>query len=209
MKEQESIHSKEKLITPEVLANLRKAIELMTGREIQTPRDFESLRQKLKERLDAEISISTLKRLFGYVHTDNMPSVYTLDVLARFCGYKSLKDFCNNSEEVDSVSASSPLLGRTLNVPTELRPGDRVRICWQPGRVCEVEYNGSLHFRVVYSEKTRLKPGDTFLTSLLVEGCPLTIYLQQLDSMILMPYICGQISGITYSKLDKKKEKEQ
>ena len=196
-------------ISPEVVAALRTAVETAVGRSLATPRDFDWLRLQIHNRLDALISLSTLKRVWGYVEAKNTPSRHTLNTLARLCGYKDLEDFLAADDATDKPTPSSPLAGRTINVPTELRVGDEVELYWEPGRVCHVKYNGSLHFEVTYSEKTRLKPGDTFLASLFVKGAPLYIELHKSENTSIMPYVCGQRGGITFRKVEKETEEEE
>jgi hypothetical protein len=106
-----------------------------------------------------------------------------------------------NSTASDDEQPSSVSLSRHLSVVDGLTRGDRLRLTWNPGRVCDVEYNGSLHFRVVASKNTKLKPNDTFLCSLIIEGQPL--YLDQLNQGDNPPaaYICGKQGGVRFELL--------
>lgn len=90
---------------------------------------------------------------------------------------------------------------RSLSVTEELSRGDRVRLTWHPDRTCDIEYHGNLHFEVVASENTRLKVGDTFECSLIVEGEPL--YLDHLRQPGRPPvsYVCGKKSGVLFQLL--------
>ena len=93
---------------------------------------------------------------------------------------------------------SSPVLGRRLSVKDSLCVGNKLRLTWQPGRVCDIEYLGDLRFQVTSSKNTRLHEGDTFECSLIVEGEPL--YLDNLRQGNRPPvaYICGKKSGVRY-----------
>lgn len=96
-------------------------------------------------------------------------------------------------------------MSRRLSVNTELRMGDKLRLTWQPDRVCDVDYLGDLSFRVIASENTRIQPGDTFQCSLIVEGEPL--YLDNLRkgdgsfSTEPIAYVCGKKTGVNYEFL--------
>ncbi len=91
---------------------------------------------------------------------------------------------------------------RRLSVNSELRLGDRLRLSWQPGRVCDVEYLDNLLFRVIASKNTRLQSGDTFQCSLIIEGKPLFLdNLQQANSIPTaapIAYVCGKKTGVHF-----------
>ena len=90
------------------------------------------------------------------------------------------------------------MLSRRLSVANSLVPGDRLRLTWQPERICDIDYLGELRFKVIASEKTRLHGGDTFECSLIVEGEPL--YLDNLiqDNRPPIAYVCGKKSGVNF-----------
>ena len=132
------------------------------------------------------------------------PRPNTLSILARFIGYSSMEKFINNRALLQNgQEPSSPFLGRHLSVIDGLTRGDCLRLTWHPGRVCDVEYNGSQHFSVIASENTKLKPNDTFLCAIIIEGQPL--YQDQLQQGDKPPstYICGKIGGVRFELLKK------
>jgi hypothetical protein len=55
--------------------------------------EYEELRIKIFERTQVQLSISTLKRIWGKVRYQSFPSLVTLNALARFAGYNSWRDF--------------------------------------------------------------------------------------------------------------------
>jgi hypothetical protein len=61
-----------------------------------------------------------------------------------------------------------------------------------------VEYLGDLTFQVIASENTRLRTGDTFQVSLIIEREPL--YLDNLiqDGKQPIAYVCGKKSGVMF-----------
>lgn len=52
-------------------------------------KDFEVLHQKIWERTNAQISPTTLKRLWGKLPYNSSPNTYTLNTLAQFVGYEN------------------------------------------------------------------------------------------------------------------------
>lgn len=186
----------------EQIANLRKNVEEALGRQLQTPKDFDLLSERIFARVGEMVSCNTLRRIWGKMDEGREPRISTLSILARFIGYADFNAFTCNAEKYDgAMDSSSPFMGRRLSVTDGLTRGDRLRLTWQPGRVCDIEYNGSLHFRVIHSENTRLKEGDTFLCGIIIEGQPL--YLDQLQQGENPPtaYICGKSGGVRFERL--------
>lgn len=190
------------IATKENIAKLRQSIEEAMGRALLAPKDFDLLSERIFARVGEMVSRNTLKRIWGIMDEGRKPRLSTLSILARFVGYADFSAFVNNASKPDDVEDSStPFMGRRLSIIDGLTPGDHLRLTWQPGRVCDVVYNGSLHFRVTHSENTRLKEGDTFLCGIIIEGQPL--YLDQLQQGKNPPtaYICGKSGGVQFEHL--------
>ena len=183
-----------------MISNLRKEIEDALHQQLKTPKDFEFLRERIYARLHVLISRTTLMRIWGYVDEGVEPRKGTLDILVRFLGYQGWEEYCQNAQ-LPKEQQSSPVLNRRLSVAQTLNRGDRLRLIWQPDRVCDVEYLGELDFRVVASENTRLHEGDMFQCSLIIEGEPL--YLDNLRQGYRPPiaYVCGKKAGVNFEFL--------
>ena len=183
---------------------LRTDIETALKKKLQTPKDFEFLRERIYARLHTLVSRTTLMRLWGYVDEEVTPRKGTLDILSKFLGYKDWESYQENAS-LPKEQQSSPVMSRKLNVNSDLYIGERLRLTWQPDRVCDVEYLGELSFRVIASENTRIQPGDTFQCSLIVEGEPL--YLDNLrkgdgsSSAETIAYVCGKKTGVNFEHL--------
>ncbi len=175
-------------------------IEEALHRQLQTPKDFDFLRQSIYARLHIYISQSTLMRLWGYVDEPVAPRISTLNALAQYLGYQSWEDYETHAGE-PGMQQSRPVMNRSLNSKRDLHKGQRLRLTWQPDRICDIEYLGDLTFRVIASENTRLLEGDTFECWLFIEGEPL--YLENLHHQGLPPcaYVCGEISGVRFEEL--------
>lgn len=177
-------------------------IEHSLGRKLRTPKDFEMLHEGIYKRLHFLISTTTLKRVWKYLDDGVQCRQSTMDILARFIGYRSYDDYKENAATYAHEKQSSPVMSRKLNVLEELKAGDRVQLTWHPDRVCEVTYLGRQTFLVENSGNTRIKTGDTFQCSLFIEGEPLYI-----DNLIQgnrppVAYICGKKSGIRFERID-------
>ena len=179
---------------------LCREIETALHREMRTPKDFDFLRKRIFAQRHQLVSTTTLKRIWGYLDDGVQPRVSTLDILVQFLGYQGWEDYCRGAQTSTEVP-SNPVMGRRLSVADELSRGDRLRLTWQPARVCDVEYVGDLTFRVVASENTRLQADDTFQCSLIVEGEPL--YLDNLRQKGCPPiaYVCGKRGGVMFDSI--------
>jgi hypothetical protein len=58
-----------------------------------TNQDFVTLSEKIQERTGVALSHVTLKRVWGKVKYDSLPTTHTLDTLVQFLGYENWRDF--------------------------------------------------------------------------------------------------------------------
>lgn len=172
-------------------------IEKIVGRTMCTPKDFDGLVEIVYSRTRERVSASTLKRLWGYLDNDIQPRKFTMDVLARFAGYADYEAFEHRTKAVES----NLVLARKLNVD-ELSVGQRVKLAWQPDRVCIVEHRGDGRFVVVSARNTKLCEGDTFRCHLFIEHEPL--FLDDLIHCGGAPtaYVAGTENGIMFEVID-------
>lgn len=105
---------------------LRHEIEVSIGFSLKTPRDFEHLCATVFEQQHVHISVSTLKRYWGYVRSagNYRPNRYTLRILTRFAGYADWEAFergeklpvvDNGTEKQRLLDASLSKIGESLN----------------------------------------------------------------------------------------------
>ncbi len=176
---------------------LRSDIETALKKKLCTPKDFDFLRDRIYARLHILVSRTTLMRIWGYVDEGVTPRQGTLDILAQFLGYQNWDGYCQNSL-LPKEQQSFPVMSRRLSVAKTLVQGERLRLTWLPDRCCDIEYLGELRFRVCASENTRLKEGDTFECSLIVEGEPLYLDNLRQGSQQAIAYVCGKKSGVLF-----------
>ena len=179
----------------EDIQRLIKHVETVTGRKVQTPRDFEFLTHQIKGFTNESISISTLKRLWGYTNSNYKFSKYTLDILSRMVGYSCYDAFL---EEKNEIPSSQFFINHKL-FSEALEPGERIKLTWKPERVVVVEYKGNNKFVVRSSEKSKLLAGDSFHCNQFMEGEPLIMTHVIRDGMTPCDYICGKQEGIRWS----------
>ena len=71
---------------------LKKELELKLGQKIKNRGDAELLAHAIQETIDHQISYNTIRRFFG-VSTNVKPNNNTLNILAKFIGFKNYIHF--------------------------------------------------------------------------------------------------------------------
>ncbi len=93
-------------------------------------RDFENLQDRILDHTGVSLSASTLRRIWGRVAYNSLPSTTTLDTLARFAGYESWRSFNKQQAEV-VAGVLTPPAGATIPQATEttatVLPGGTIR----------------------------------------------------------------------------------
>lgn len=178
----------------EDLEKLKEEVEHLVGRKIASPKDFDFLARQIQGYTQEPISVSTLKRMWGYVNCKSNPSKFNLDLLSRMVGFTDWEAFVGgaNSAPSSRFFFKSKLISDALDV------GDKVRMTWQPGRVVTLGYKGNDVFVVLESVNSKLKQGDTFTCHQFVEDEPL--YLSNIDhpGFQTSNFVCGQTGGIKW-----------
>ena len=143
------------------IAALRREVEGKFGSPLHTHAHFVSLTEAIEEALREHLSPTTLERIWGYStrHYDTV-SRRTLDVLARYVKRVSWDDYCTHLRAT-SGRESDLFTDDILDVST-LSVGTRLRLGWQPDRLCEVRYLGDYRFVVESVTNGSLRVGDTF-----------------------------------------------
>ena len=174
-----------------------KHIEKKFGKEIRYPSDCESLSEDVFLHTKQKISVSTLKRLLGFVNGVQDPRLYTLDILAKYLGYNNwdvylevIKAFSNsdffNIEKIDVESLSI---------------GAKIQISYEPNRVINLNYTGNFNFKIESSENSKLQVGDIVKISNFVKNFPLLISEVKRNDQNLGQYRAGKSGGLSEIKI--------
>jgi hypothetical protein len=91
-REVNGMHENEKLGLPE---KLKVNVSQKFGRDIRYTKDCRLLAEQIFELTSRRLSISTIKRFFGLVHSSFQPSKFTLETLAVFMGFENLQAYIN------------------------------------------------------------------------------------------------------------------
>lgn len=79
----------------EHIEQLKRAVVAAFGQTLDSPTDYERLSADIQHKTGELISVSTLKRLFGYIKPGTIPRPSTLSALARYVGSSGWSDFCD------------------------------------------------------------------------------------------------------------------
>ena len=107
-----NILGKEKQASKADVERLCRAVEGAMNQSMTSPTDFDRLAEAVFDRLHVMISSTTLKRMWGYLPHDSLPTRRTLNTLSLFVGFTDFDQFLLHSAE--KGIASSPVLSRSL-----------------------------------------------------------------------------------------------
>lgn len=183
------------------IERLKADVEARLQRGMLSPKDFTYLNEVIVNELNERVSVSTLKRIWGYSSYNSKPSASILSSLCRLVGYRDWQDYLANRENT-SRKPSETVMSDKIMVDTDLEVGAHLRLTWMPQRVCDIEYRGNNEFEVLSSVNTGIKPGDLFDCSLIVSGEPLWLSNLRQFGKAPVAYVCGKLGGIRFEILD-------
>ena len=186
--------------SPEILC-LCRDIEQHFGQQLQSPADFQLLLQQIWEKQHAVLSLSTIKRLWGYVASNGTPRLSTLNTMAQFLGFADWNAYLVALEQRGGIE-SALCTGEGIQT-ADLQAEDRIVVAWQPNRQCTFRYLGENQFVVEDSTNAKLQQGTTFSAARFMIGQPM-----YLDNILLADgthtsYVAGKSHGLTSVNLIK------
>ena len=184
--------------SPEII-QLRNDIEQHIGLKLQSPNDFQQLIQQIWSTQHRILSLSTVKRLWGYVESNASPRISTLNILSQFLSYTDWNAYLVALEQ-RTESESALFEGEGIR-STELTEGDLVEVSWLPNRMCIFRYLGNNHFVVEEVKHAKLHVGDTFNAVTFVIGKPMYLDQLALQDDTITSYVAGKKNGITSVKV--------
>ena len=180
--------------SPEIQC-LCRDIEQHFGQQLQSPADFQLLLQQIWEKQHAVLSLSTIKRLWGYVASNGTPRLSTLNTMAQFLGFADWNAYLVALEQRGGIE-SALCTGEGIQT-ADLQAEDRIVVAWQPNRQCTFRYLGENQFVVEDSTNAKLQQGTTFSAARFMMGQPM-----YLDNILLADgtrtsYVAGKRNGLT------------
>ena len=160
-----------------------------------TPTDFNELSRMIHQKTGRSISLSSIKRIWGYVRYEGFPSLNTLNTLAKYNEFKDWETFLTG-KSYKSGDDSGFLSDSVINAE-ELKPGDKLMLSWGDKKSCEIECIEVMRFRVNASQNIKLKPDDTFSFHTLCIAHPIYIRDIQRGDIHIPAYIGARKGGLT------------
>ena len=177
---------------------LMSLVEKKFRKSVKTSTDFYSLAQEIESETSESVSVSTLKRMWGYVNMTPTPRQTTLDVLSKYIGKKDYKTFCEDLKH--SEAFQSRFFTADFINSCDLAPDSRLEIGWDPGRKVTLRYMGDGQFEVESTCNSKLMPGDRFEAANFIKGYPLYISRILRNGEYTPSYIAGRQGGINHLK---------
>ena len=181
---------------------LQDKVEIVAGRKMITPRDFDYLSARIFDKTKTYLSPITLKRFWGYLGEEQRKKPYrnTLNTLAIYAGYTSIESFTGC---IDNNGCPSSEILHSPNLQTaSLNKGAVIELKWSPGRCVRIRYEGHDMFRVIESQNSKLAAGDTFLCYQFIQQQPLYLRCLVHNNSAPTGYICGKDGGIHYDVVE-------
>ena len=179
---------------------LLRLVQNKLGRSLTTPSDFDALTLAVSQLTGDRLSISTVKRLVGYVNDSHSPSNATLSILSRYVGYCDWTAFKNRLNDTTSGSLNEEIIQTD-----HLTVGDEIELEWLPDRHCCLRYLGETRFEVVAVSGTEhLSRGDTFNAMVFGVGQPLMATNHQHGDETKPLYVAGRTHGLSRLVLHRK-----
>ncbi|HUM96944.1 MAG TPA: hypothetical protein PK275_03760 [Chitinophagaceae bacterium] len=88
-----------------ITAAIRQKIEARYGKPLRYSKDCDGLANSINKVCHERVSITTLKRLFGFAKSVEQPRLYTLDIIATYIGYKDWSSLLANIEKAEIITA--------------------------------------------------------------------------------------------------------
>lgn len=180
---------------------LKQLIAQTYGAPIETSTDFERLAVTIEEKLGQPVSVSTLKRLWGYVSLAPKPRMSTLDILCRYTGRRDYRQLCIEMQQSSGFFTTDKVLA------SELETGSKVILGWQPDRLVRLVYLGQFRFAVIESVHSKLHEGDILEIASIMFGHPLYIGRIERAGQLLQSYVAGRTGGISRLEVIRPEEK--
>lgn len=148
----------------EILRRLKDKV----GLDMAKSSDFDILSQSIIDSTSENLSVNTLKRLFGFKTDKVVPRVSTMDIIAQYLGYADYGSLIKDLGEDADISLFTPI--DCLEVQ-ELEKGTQIRVAYDPNRVFFLTYLGDCQFIVNDVEGSKnIRKGDLLTITQLAVG---------------------------------------
>lgn len=160
-----------------------------------TPTEFNELSRMIQQKTGRSISLSSIKRIWGYVKYEGFPSVTTLNILAQYNEFQDWDTFLIDTAVKNG--GDSGFLSESIINASDLKPGEKLLLTWGNEKNMEIECIEPMRFRVNASQNIKLKVNDTFSLHTLCVGHPVYVSDIRRDNDYIPAYIGARKGGLT------------
>lgn len=174
-------------------------LKIKSGLSFSQSKDYALLAGMIESATGEHISDNTLRRLMGVKEDAGVPRMVTLDIIARYLGYKSwdLYQRFGSSETPDSRFVED----KKVISSSHLTVGQQIELKYHPNRTLVLEYCGNEIFLVKTVSGGSLQVGDRLTIYSFVEGMTLFVSNVERNGNSLGQYVAGEVSGLLSVKL--------
>lgn len=174
----------------EILRRLKDKV----GLEMAKSSDFDALSQSITDSTSENLSVNTLKRLFGFKTDKVVPRLSTMDIIAQYLGYSDYESLIKELGDDADISLFTPI--DCLEVQ-ELEKGTQIRVAYNPNRVFFLTYLGDYHFIVNDVEGSKnIRKGDLLTITQLAVGHRFVVSHVVRDGQDLGTYESAKFKGL-------------
>ena len=174
----------------EILRRLKDKV----GLDMAKSSDFDILSQSIIDSTSENLSVNTLKRLFGFKTDKVVPRVSTMDIIAQYLGYSDYESMIKDLGEDADISLFTPIDCLEVN---ELEKGTQIRVAYDPNRVFFLTYLGDYQFIVNDVEGSKnIRKGDLLTITQLAVGHRFVVAHVVRDGEDLGAYESAKFKGL-------------
>ncbi len=168
------------------------------GYEPTTPSEFNELLMRIQKTTGHTLSLSSIKRLWGYVKYNGTFSPTTLNILARFNGKKDWESFKRSIEKEVEITNDddSGFHSDTMIDTGKYKAGDRIQLRWGDNKGCDMKCVEHMRFKVERALNIKLKEGDIVTLHTLCIGHPVNVSDIVRDDMKFTSYVGAKKNGL-------------
>lgn len=144
-----------------LLNTLREMVSVKFNQTLKTPADFNLLSDDIFKETKRSVSVSTLKRIWGYVSSPHGTSFSSLSILARYVGYSDWDSFSERIKKETPISPTSGFGSNAIILSSSLPLSSSLLIEWRVNKRAKLrKINEPDVFKIEESENIKLLSED-------------------------------------------------
>ena len=172
---------------------LVKMLSRRAGYDVATPHGADRLQKEIEAFTGDRLSVNTLKRLVGIMPYEGEQRPSTLDIVARYLGFRDAKEL---QAFADGKVSDFALPSDYIDLPT-LEGDVTVVLEWSPGRRISMRRLPDGRYILTEAFNSKLRAGDILDIGVVAEGLPLLAREVIREGVSLGPYSAATEGGLT------------